>query len=186
MEGICKLRDIIVVKPVPLDLEKSRIGTREAVEKAIDSLDIMRAKEGKAIEEDFLIRLQVIRGYLRKIEEKSFLVADEYKKKLKEKIEKIAEDIELDENRLAQEVALFASRSDITEEIVRLKSHIEQFLTYMSPDDSIGRRLDFLIQEIIREINTLGSKVSDSSISRITVDFKAELEKLREQVQNVE
>jgi len=92
----------------------------------------------------------------------------------------------LDETRLIQEVAIFADRCDITEEIVRFRSHLKQFRVYMSKDDSIGRRLDFLIQEINREVNTIGSKTTDSSISSKVVEIKAELEKLREQIQNVE
>jgi uncharacterized protein (TIGR00255 family) len=109
-----------------------------------------------------------------------------YQKRLKEKIQNISQDIELDESRLMQEVAIFADRCDITEEIVRLRSHLKQFQSYMSVDDSIGRRLDFLIQEIYREVNTISSKTFDSSISAKVVEIKGELEKLREQVQNVE
>jgi len=186
IDGICQLKDVILVKPESLDLDKVRNGIRESMQRALDSLDTMRLKEGKAIEVDFLARLDIIENFLEKIEEKSFLVVDEYKKKLTEKIGIIAQDIELDANRLVQEVVLFSSRSDITEEIVRIKSHIEQFRAYMSLNDSIGRRLDFLIQEFNREINTISSKASDSFISKIAVEFKAELEKLREQVQNIE
>ena len=111
---------------------------------------------------------------------------EEYKEKLKERIAKISDEIETDENRLSQEVAIFAGRCDITEEIVRSKSHLNQFRSYLEADDSIGRRLDFLIQEINREINTISAKASDASISQLSVEVKAELEKLREQIQNVE
>ena len=96
------------------------------------------------------------------------------------------ETVEVDETRLAQEVAFFAEKSDITEEIVRIKSHLGQFCEYLSMDDTVGRRLDFLIQEINREVNTIGSKTSDSLAAKVVVEMKAELEKLREQVQNVE
>ena len=146
----------------------------------------MRIQEGKAIEEDFLKRVELIEGYLGNIEERSPLVVDEYKERLKRRIENISEDIEIDEGRLAQEVAIFANRCDITEEIVRARSHLGQFREYLSMDDSIGRRLDFLTQEINREINTISAKASDSSISNFAVEVKAELEKLREQIQNVE
>ena len=98
----------------------------------------------------------------------------------------IAGDLAVDENRLAQEVAIFADRCDVTEEIVRGRSHLKQFRHYMTLDDSIGRRLDFLTQEIFREMNTIGSKANDSDISAKVVEIKAELEKLREQIQNVE
>ncbi|MCP4665309.1 MAG: DUF1732 domain-containing protein, partial [Deltaproteobacteria bacterium] len=95
-------------------------------------------------------------------------------------------DLEIDEDRLAQEVALFAQKSDITEEIVRIRSHVKQFREYLSMDEAQGRRLDFLIQEMNREVNTLSVKSSDSRISKTVVEMKAELEKLREQAQNVE
>ena len=111
---------------------------------------------------------------------------DEYKEKLKDRIENIFNGIEVSEERLAQEVAIFAGRCDITEEIVRARSHLGQFRKYIDMEDSIGRRLDFLIQEINREINTISAKASDTSISTSSVEIKAELEKLREQIQNVE
>jgi uncharacterized protein (TIGR00255 family) len=95
-------------------------------------------------------------------------------------------DVAMDEARLAQEVALLAEKSDITEEIVRIRSHLKQFREYISLDDAVGRRLDFLIQEMNREVNTIGSKASDTIISKVVVEMKAEVEKLREQVQNVE
>jgi uncharacterized protein (TIGR00255 family) len=106
--------------------------------------------------------------------------------RLTENVEKMCQGMEVDADRIAQEVAIFAERSDITEELVRMRSHIEQFGAYLKTNDVVGRRLDFLIQEMNREVNTLGSKASDSFVSRIVVEMKAELEKLREQVQNVE
>ena len=106
--------------------------------------------------------------------------------RLKENVEKLCQGVEVDADRIAQEVAIFAERSDITEELVRMGSHIEQFSEYLELDDAVGRRFDFLIQEMNREVNTLGSKASDGYVSRIVVEMKAELEKLREQVQNVE
>jgi uncharacterized protein (TIGR00255 family) len=146
----------------------------------------MRMVEGQAIEADFLKRLKLIEAYLDDIEQSAPNMIEAYQKRLKEKIHNISQGIELDESRLMQEVAIFADRCDITEEIVRLRSHLKQFQNYMSVDDSIGRRLDFLIQEINREVNTISSKTFDSSISAKVVEIKGELEKLREQVQNVE
>ena len=105
---------------------------------------------------------------------------------MKDNIERILKDVSMDEARLAQEVALFGEKSDITEEIVRIRSHLKQFREYISLDDAVGRRLDFLIQEMNREVNTIGSKASDTVISKVVVEMKAEIEKLREQVQNVE
>ena len=185
-EYLAQLKDAILIKPVEKDIEAIRPGLQEVLKQALDSLQQMRTTEGQAIEKDFQNRLHLIEGYLDHIEKKSPVVVEEYKTRLKDKIDTLKQDMEIDENRLAQEVTIFAGRCDITEEIVRMKSHLRQFRDYMSMDDSIGRRLDFLLQEINREINTISSKASDSSISANAVEIKSELEKIREQVQNVE
>ena len=105
---------------------------------------------------------------------------------MNENVKKMIQDLEVDEERICRETALFADRSDITEEIVRAKSHFKQFRTYLAEQDAVGRRLDFLVQEINREVNTLSVKSCDAEISRIVVEMKSELEKIREQAQNVE
>jgi len=181
-----QMKDVIIIKPEEEDIDETRSGIQDVLIQALDSLDVMRLQEGKAIEEDFQNRLDLIGKYLDSIEESSPLVVDEYKKKLRDRINNISQDIELDESRLVQEVSIFAGKCDITEEIVRTKSHLKQFRNYLSVDDSIGRRLDFLTQEINREVNTISAKASDSGISASAVEIKAELEKLREQIQNVE
>jgi len=185
-ESLCQMKDVIIFKTPDVDIDDVRPGLQEVLGLAIESLDKMKTTEGNAIEEDFLKRLKLIEEYLDDIGENAPKIVEEYQKRLEDKIQKISGDMELDESRLNQEVAIFADRCDITEEIVRFKSHLSQFRNYMSKDDSIGRRLDFLIQEINREVNTIGSKATDSSISSNVVEIKAELEKLREQVQNVE
>jgi uncharacterized protein (TIGR00255 family) len=181
-----QLRDAVLHKPVELDNDKLKPAIGTLMDQALESLDAMRLTEGKAIEDDLRMRLDLLNSYLDKIEERAPFVVTEYKDKLINKIELISENIEVDENRLAQEVALFAGRCDITEEIVRARSHLDQFHNYIGIDDSIGRRLDFLVQELNREINTISSKASDSLISTNAVEAKAELEKIREQIQNVE
>jgi uncharacterized protein (TIGR00255 family) len=186
IDQFCQLKDVIISKPEELDIDKSKDGIQAAIGKALESLDEMRIQEGAAIEKDFISRLGLIEEVLLDIEKRSPLVVEDYRSKLREKIDNISQDIEVDESRLVQEIAIFAGRSDITEEIVRIKSHLEQFRNYIYMDDSIGRRLDFLIQELNREVNTIGSKVSDSTTSTGCVEIKAELEKLREQIQNVE
>jgi uncharacterized protein (TIGR00255 family) len=185
-EYLAQIKDVIVFKPVEEDIDEIRPGLQEVLKQALDSLDKMRTIEGQAIKKDFQDRLNLIEGYLDRIEERSPLVVEEYKTKLKDKINALSQDMEIDEGRLAQEVTIFAGRCDITEEIVRTKSHLKQFRDYLSLDDSIGRRLDFLIQELNREVNTISSKASDASISANAVEIKSELEKLREQTQNVE
>ena len=183
---LCQMRDVLQVKPPDVDLDALRPGLQEALTQALDSFDLMRLREGKAIEEDFLKRLETIEDHLKNIHEKAPLVVEEYRKKLTDRIQELTQDVDVDESRMTQEVAIFADKSDITEEIVRTRSHLNQFRLYMEKDEAIGRRLEFLIQEIHREVNTMSSKASDASISGRTVEMKAELEKLREQVQNVE
>jgi uncharacterized protein (TIGR00255 family) len=186
IESLCQLKDVILVKPEDVDVEQMKPGLQEVLIQALDSLDMMRITEGEAIETDFLKRLDLLERYAEKVDKRAPGLIDEYRKRLKENINRMLVDVAVDESRLAQEVAFFAERSDITEEIVRIRSHLRQFREYLSADDALGRRLDFLIQEINREVNTTGSKASDSFIAEVVVEMKAELEKLREQVQNVE
>ncbi len=186
LESVCQMRDVILVKPEEVDVEKVQPALRVVLDLALDSYDTMRIREGQAIEEDFHKRLQLIEAYLNDIRELAPLSSDGYEKRLKDKIKRMSEDIEIDENRLIQEVAIFSERCDMTEEVVRAMSHLKQFRHYMDMEDAIGRRLDFLLQEINREVNTLSSKAQESSISAKAVEIKAELEKLREQAQNVE
>lgn len=183
---LLQIKDAFFMKAKELDAGESRAAVQEVLAQALDSLDFMRNHEGQAIEVDLLKRLGLIKEYLDSIEEKSPMVVDEYKEKLRNRIEMISEGIEADGARLVQEVAIFAGRCDITEEIVRARSHLAQFYNYMSMQDSIGRRLDFLVQELNREINTISSKASNASISANAVEVKAELEKIREQIQNIE
>lgn len=185
-DDLCQMKDVILFKTEDVDLEQAKSGFREAVVTALDSCDLMRSKEGEAIEQDFMKRLGFIEVTIREIKERSPLVVQECQKKLHQRIEQMLQGVELDEGRVAQEVALFADRSDITEEVVRARSHLDQFRLIMSQDDAVGRKLEFLLQELHREINTISAKSSDSLISAKTVELKAELEKLREQVQNVE
>ena len=186
LDSLCQMKDIIIFKAPDVEIDDVRPGLQEALALAVESLDKMKITEGKAIEEDFLKRLEIIEKYLNDIEDNAPTMVDEYKRRLEDKIQKISGGMSLDESRLIQEVAIFADRCDINEEIVRFRSHLKQYRDFMSKDDSIGRRLDFLIQEINREVNTIGSKATDSFISSRVVEIKAELEKLREQVQNVE
>lgn len=181
-----QIRDALISAPQELDPEEAKNAIVKLLGQTLDSLDAMRIEEGKALGADLDKRLDLIKTYFDMIEDRSPSVVAEYKEKLKNRIDTISEDLEVDGSRLAQEVALFAGRCDITEEIVRARSHLNQFDNYMKMDDSIGRRLDFLIQELNREINTISSKASDSSISANAVEVKAELEKIREQIQNIE
>lgn len=181
-----QLKDTIIVKQDSVDLERIWPDLKDVLDKALLSLETMRMDEGKALEEDFLVRLNRIKGDIEEIRNRAKVTVEEYRDKLIQKINKLIEDIDIAEDRLMQEVALMADRSDITEELIRVESHLEQFRSYMNQDDVIGRRLDFLLQEINREVNTMASKAADSFVSQLVVDIKAELERLREQIQNVE
>jgi uncharacterized protein (TIGR00255 family) len=181
-----QLKDILIVKQDALDAEKMWPELKDVIDNAIASLDAMRINEGKALEKDFIERLKRIGGYIEEIKNRAKEIVDIYRDKLIQRIHKLIQDVAINEDRLMQEVAFMAERSDITEELIRIESHIEQFRDYMNQDAVVGRRLDFLLQEINREVNTIGSKAADSWISQLAVEIKAELEKLREQIQNVE
>jgi uncharacterized protein (TIGR00255 family) len=181
-----QLKDLIIVDKDSIDTEKMWPGLKVVIEKAMLLMDNMRKNEGNTLEKDFSNRLQIITQYINKIKSRSKETVKLYREKLNQNIKNLIEDIEINEDRLIQEVAFMAEKSDITEELVRMESHLKQFKDFMNQDDAVGRRLDFLLQELNREINTIGSKASDSFISHYVVEVKAELEKLREQIQNVE
>ena len=147
----------------------------------------MRAEEGKKLAQDVIMRCDLLKNYIEQIEKYSYNVVIDYKEKLNNRIGELLEDPSIiDENRLAQEVAIYADKCSITEEIVRFKSHIEQLKNTIVKDDSIGRKIDFLIQEMNRETNTIGSKAGNLEITNRVVDIKTLLEDVREQIQNIE
>jgi uncharacterized protein (TIGR00255 family) len=154
---------------------------------ALGALDRMRRKEGDYIAQDFNDRLEVLEKGLGEVEAATEGVLDAYRDRVKSRVEALTKGIvELDEGRIAQEAAILADRSDISEEVVRAHSHIEQFRSIMASDGPAGHKLNFLLQEFTREFNTMGAKVGQAAASHIIVDIKAEIEKLREQVQNIE
>jgi len=181
-----QLKDIIIAKQDSIDLENVWPDLEDVINKAMRSMESMRINEGRALEKDFLERLNRITRYIDEIRSRTTVIVESYRDKLRQKINKLIEPIEINEDRIIQEVALLADKSDITEELIRVESHLDQFRNFINKDDVIGRRLDFLLQEINREVNTMGSKAADSLVSQLAVEIKAELEKLREQIQNVE
>ena len=181
-----QLKDTIIVRQDSVDLERIWPHLRNVLDKALLSLETMRMDEGKALEKDFSVRLNNIRGHIEEIRNRAKQTIEEYRDKLRQRIKKLIEATDIAEDRLIQEVAFIADRSDITEELTRVESHLDQFRAYMNQDDVIGRRLDFLLQEINREVNTMASKAADSFVSQLVVEIKAELERMREQIQNVE
>jgi uncharacterized protein (TIGR00255 family) len=157
-----------------------------AVRGAVDNLDAMRWREGVALMEDLKERRETLSTLIDRVAERAPQVVVETAKKLKERVAQLAGDISVDEGRIAQEIAFMADRCDITEELVRFGSHLRQFDETLLMDEPVGRKLDFLLQELNREVNTVGSKANDAEITSCVVQLKAELEKIREQIQNIE
>ncbi|MBR0507452.1 MAG: YicC family protein [Clostridia bacterium] len=158
----------------------------EAANRALDALIDMREAEGKRLSDALEAGVANMDAYREQILARAPFVAEEYRKKLNERIESVLNDAEIDRARLATEVALFADRCCIDEELVRLKSHIAQFRSYLLSSEPVGRNMDFIVQEMNRECNTIGSKANDSVLTASVLACKAEIEKLREQIQNVE
>ncbi|MCL5807908.1 MAG: YicC family protein [Deltaproteobacteria bacterium] len=161
-------------------------GLAKLLDEAMRTLAEMRAREGESLQRDLTQRLSLIACFLEAIAGRSPQVVCEYQRRLGDRIRELTGDLVIDESRLLQEVAIMAEKSDITEEIVRFRSHIEQFTDLLTVGDGAGRKIDFLIQEMGREVNTIGAKSGDAEISRNVIEIKSELAKLREQVQNIE
>lgn len=179
-------RDIFTAPDeAPLEAEVLSVVEKTLLD-SITSLAKMRQEEGLALQEDMVGRLNNISEMMRKIKIRAPQVVAEYQKRLSERVRELTSGYPLDETRLAQEVAIMADRTDITEEVVRMQSHINQFEELLCKEGSEGKRIDFLLQEMNREINTIGSKVGDVEITRQVIEVKSELGKLREQAQNIE
>ena len=153
---------------------------------ALEAFTSMREREGSRIEEDLRTRIDYMQQLAEKIDERSPQTVSEYREKLYAKIKELLEDRDVDDARVLTEVAVFADKVAVNEETVRLSSHYDEFREIMDGSEPAGRRLDFLIQEINREVNTIGSKASDIEIAKTVVTLKGEIEKLREQIQNIE
>ena len=184
--GVSRLPDVFTVLDGPED--EAAIGALldEAMEQALSGLLTMREMEGKNLIADIEARLNTITGTVSEIEKLAPKVVFEYRDRLTERIAVLARGIQLDEARLQTEVALFADRCSIVEETVRLQSHLTQFMNIAKAGGPVGRKLDFIVQEINREANTIGSKANDLQITNGVLEIKGEVEKIREQVQNIE
>jgi TIGR00255 family protein len=184
---IAKFPDVVKITEAEDDEEILWNMLSDAANKALENLCNMRIIEGKKLEKDILARADLLERSVCDLEKYTDTIEKEYKDKLYARISELLDDPKVvDEYRLAQEVAIYADKSNITEEIVRFKSHINQLRDTVTADESVGRKIDFLIQEMNREVNTMGSKSSDVSIANLVINMKAELEKIREQVQNIE
>jgi len=178
--------DIFMQVEKEQDEEQVRALLLKAIDEALQAVKAMRKSEGERISQDIRKRAELISTMIKAIEERSPAVIEEYRNKLRIRISDLLRSTDLDENRFNAEVLYYAERSNITEEIVRLQSHLEQLEQILNEEDSIGRKLDFLVQEMNREANTIGSKSGDLTIINLVVDMKSEIEKIREQVQNIE
>ena len=168
------------------DLDAAGEALREALEAALDGLVAMREQEGRALRADLAGRLETIRGHAARVAEEAPAAVKLQQERIAQRVQELTGGIALDPQRLAQEVALLADRSDVAEEITRLESHTAQFAQLLDADEPTGRRMDFLVQEMNREVNTIASKSQSAPITALAVEMKAEIERIREQVQNVE
>ena len=187
MTDVLSARNVIVNSKRQWDLENLWKAIEPSIKTASINLELMRKEEGENLYSDLSARIDYIEGNLSKIEKDAATIPQIYKKRLMERISFLTSDAEgIDPVRISQEAAILADKSDVSEEIVRLYSHIKLFREILESDDSQGRKLNFLIQEFNREFNTIGSKAGNASLSHMVVDMKSELEKIREQVQNIE
>ena len=184
--SLARFPDVLTVERRELDKDKAAAALSEITAKAVEEFNAMREREGERLRRDMLGKLETIEGLVSVVEERSPQTVKEYRERLEARLRDILADRSLDEQRVITEAAIFADRTAVDEETVRLRSHIAQFRTMLEEGSPIGRKMDFLVQEFNRESNTIGSKCSDASLAKVVVDLKSEIEKIREQLQNVD
>lgn len=183
---VARNNDIFTVIKPPDDEDRIWNAVKVVVDKALEGFVAMREAEGERLKQDLVARAKTIADLVDRVESRSPVTVEEYRQKLTARMKEILADSSIDENRILLEAAIYADKVSVTEETVRLKSHLSQFETMLNSGEPVGRKLDFLMQEMNREANTIGSKASDIEIAGIVVEIKAELEKIREQIQNIE
>ena len=185
-ETLSRFPDVLTVTKADEDLETISADLCTVLREALDAYNAMRAVEGKKLAEDISHRLDVILDNTARVEQRSPETVAEYRAKLTARMQEVLQSATVDPQRILTEAAIYADKVAVDEETVRLRSHVSQLRTMLESDEPMGRKMDFLIQEVNRESNTIGSKCSDVAIAQVVVDLKAEVEKMREQVQNVE
>ena len=185
-EFLASQKDVVEIREAVIDTERLGECLERAVTAAIDQHLDMRRAEGEETRRDMAERLDAAEALLQQVEARAPQVPLEWQERLTERLTRLQSSLEYDEQRVAQEIALFSDRCDISEELARFRSHLVQFRELFKDKEPVGRRMDFLVQELNREVNTMGSKSNDAELTRNVVAIKAELEKVREQVQNVE
>lgn len=183
---VSKYSDIFTVHKAPEDEEIIWSAVQSVADRALTSLIRMRETEGERLKADVLQRTETILGIVEQIEERSPQTVMEYQQKLQQRITEMLSDSNIDEQRILMESAVFADKVAVAEETVRLRSHFDQCTKMLNSSEAVGRKLDFIVQEMNREANTIGSKCVDAQIAHMVVDIKAEIEKIREQIQNIE
>ncbi|SDY92794.1 YicC/YloC family endoribonuclease [Tindallia californiensis] len=184
---LSRLPEMIILEEPEIDEEKIWKEMEKGIQEAANKLSVMRATEGKSMEEDLKQRIESLKGYIEEIELLSPDYSKAYRERLMKRIQELTDkEFIVDEQRIAMEVAILSEKTCIDEELVRFRSHLKQMDKTLSQTETVGRKLDFMLQEVNREINTIGSKASDFSINSLVVEVKSELEKMREQVQNIE
>jgi uncharacterized protein (TIGR00255 family) len=185
--SLTRMPDVLKVEATELDQDEAKIEVEQILHQALNHLEEMRIHEGQVLNDDVVAHLEHIQELVTEIARQAVTTPLQYKAALEERIKRLVDNsVEIPEERLVQEIALFVDRIDVSEELTRLDGHIAHFLHLLRIQDVVGRKLDFLIQEMNREINTIGSKSNNGDISKQVVEIKAILEKIREQVQNVE
>ena len=186
--SLSRFPDVLTVNKAALDEEKLTADVLSAAQVALDAFVAMRETEGEKMKADILGRAQTILSIVDEIEQRSPQTVAEYESRLLDRIRQTLENlsVEVDEQRILTEVAVFADKVAVAEETVRLRSHFDQLAAFLEKSEPIGRKIDFIIQEMNREANTIGSKVQDATLAHKVVDIKSEIEKIREQVQNIE
>jgi uncharacterized protein (TIGR00255 family) len=185
-EQLARFPDVLTVTKADEDLESVSADICAVLDQALEAYNSMRAVEGKKLAEDIGSRLTNIETYTSQVEARSPQTVAEYRAKLTARMEEVLQSTTIDPQRILTEAAIYADKVAVDEETVRLRSHVAQLRGMLESDEPMGRKMDFLIQEVNRESNTIGSKCSDVSIAQVVVGLKAEVEKMREQVQNVE
>ena len=183
---IARMPEVFTVEKPEVDEDQLKADLMSVLAKALENYDAMRATEGKALEADLRNRGNTILELVSQVEAGNSQTVIDYRTRLYNKLQEVLANTSIDESRILTEAAIFADKVAVDEETVRLRSHLEQMNTMLSSGGAIGRKLDFLLQEMNRESNTIGSKCTDVRLARIVVDIKAELEKIREQTQNIE
>ena len=186
ISSLARFGDIFVVRKTAEDADAVWALVEQVAQKALDAFVQMRQTEGVRMKDDIFSRLSGIEKMVSKVEEQSPKTLEAYRARLTARMEEVLADTAVDHNRILQEAALFADRIAVDEETVRLRSHIAQFRTILESPEAVGRKLDFLVQEMNRETNTIGSKAQDLEVAHVVVDIKSEIEKIREQIQNIE